>query len=186
MTPQLLGTDLFSTGSITTQNLVPAGTATACMPRAHMPSNSLMSTAEPSAVMRTERKFEHSACQIPVDADAIVADWAPLVALKNTTPPIVTHVTPSIVPWSDSAPVYVPCSSSRGRMTTARLGTTSPARSRRRSPRAATVLAVYPGVTSAANAAVSYPLPRTWRVAWTIGGTTPSFSITSVQVGYIR
>ena len=48
------------------------------------------------------------------------------------------------------------------------------------------VLAVYPGVTSAANAAVSYPLPRTWRVAWTIGGTTPSFAITAVQVGYIR
>ena len=46
-------------------------------------------------------------------------------------------------------------------------------------------LAVYPGVTPAANAAVSYPLPRTWRVVWTLGGTSPSFTITNVQVAYI-
>lgn len=39
-----------------------------------------------------------------------------------------------------------------------------------------TVLTVYPGVTVAANSAISYPLPRTWRVAWTIGGTTPSLT----------
>lgn len=43
-----------------------------------------------------------------------------------------------------------------------------------------------PGVTVAANAAVSYPLPRTWRVVWTIGGTTPSFTITGIQVSYIN
>jgi hypothetical protein len=48
-----------------------------------------------------------------------------------------------------------------------------------------TLLEVYPGVTPAANAAVSSPLPRTWRVAYTIGGTTPSFTITNVQVAYI-
>lgn len=48
-----------------------------------------------------------------------------------------------------------------------------------------TVLAVFPGVTVAANAAVSYPLPRTWRVVWTIGGTTPSFTITAIQVAYL-
>lgn len=47
------------------------------------------------------------------------------------------------------------------------------------------VLAVYPGATVAANAAVSHPLPRTWRVVWTLGGTTPSFTITAVQVAYI-
>lgn len=47
------------------------------------------------------------------------------------------------------------------------------------------VLAIYPGATVAANAAVSYPLPRTWRVVWTIGGTTPSFTITNVQVAYV-
>ena len=29
------------------------------------------------------------------------------------------------------------------------------------------------------------PLPRTWRIAYTIGGTTPSFAISSVQVNYI-
>ena len=47
------------------------------------------------------------------------------------------------------------------------------------------VLSVYPGVTVAANAAVSHPMPRTWRVVWTIGGTTPSFTITNIQVGYV-
>ena len=36
-----------------------------------------------------------------------------------------------------------------------------------------------------ANAAVSHPLPRTWRVVYTIGGTTPSFTITNVHVAYI-
>lgn len=46
-------------------------------------------------------------------------------------------------------------------------------------------LAVYPGVTPAANAAVSYPLPRTWRVVWTLGGTSPSFTITNIQVAYV-
>lgn len=48
-----------------------------------------------------------------------------------------------------------------------------------------TVLTVYPGVTVAANAAISHPLPRTWRLNYTIGGTTPSFTITNVQVAYI-
>lgn len=46
------------------------------------------------------------------------------------------------------------------------------------------MLAVYPGATVAANAAVSYPLPRIWRVAWTIGGTTPSFTF-SVGAQYV-
>ena len=48
-----------------------------------------------------------------------------------------------------------------------------------------TVLTILPGVTVAANAAVSFPLPRTWRVVWTIGGTTPSFTITAIQVAYL-
>lgn len=46
------------------------------------------------------------------------------------------------------------------------------------------VLQLYPGVTAVANAAVSAALPRTWRVVWTIGGTTPSFTITNIQVAY--
>lgn len=45
-------------------------------------------------------------------------------------------------------------------------------------------LAVYPGATVAANAAVSYPLPRNYRLAWTIGGTSPSFTF-SVGAQYI-
>jgi hypothetical protein len=47
-------------------------------------------------------------------------------------------------------------------------------------------LIIYPGVTVAANASISYPLPRTWRLNYTIGGTTPSFTITNVQVAYIK
>lgn len=47
-----------------------------------------------------------------------------------------------------------------------------------------TLLTIYPGATVAANSAVSLPLPRTWRLAWTIGGTTPSFTF-SVGAQYI-
>ncbi len=46
------------------------------------------------------------------------------------------------------------------------------------------VLTCYPGAAAAANAVVSFPLPRTWRVVYTIGGTTPSFTLTNVQVAY--
>lgn len=47
------------------------------------------------------------------------------------------------------------------------------------------VLRVYPGITTAANAALNSPLPRTWRLAWTIGGTTPSFTF-SAQAAYVN
>ena len=46
------------------------------------------------------------------------------------------------------------------------------------------VLRVYPGIATAANAALNAPLPRTWRLAWTIGGTTPSFTF-AAQASYI-
>lgn len=49
-----------------------------------------------------------------------------------------------------------------------------------------TTLVVYPGVAAVANAAVSSVIPRTWRLAYTIGGTSPSFTITNVQVAYNR
>ncbi len=49
-----------------------------------------------------------------------------------------------------------------------------------------TLLQIYPGVTVAANAAVSAPLPRTWRINYTIGGTTPSFTLTNVQIAYTK
>lgn len=45
-------------------------------------------------------------------------------------------------------------------------------------------LAIYPGMTVVASAALSRSLPRTWRLVWTVGGTTPSFTITNVQVAY--
>jgi hypothetical protein len=48
----------------------------------------------------------------------------------------------------------------------------------------AAVLRVYPGMATAANASLNSPLPRTWRIAWTIGGTTPSFTF-SAQASYI-
>lgn len=53
-------------------------------------------------------------------------------------------------------------------------------------------IVVYPGITPVAGttttgttAAVAQTLPRSWRLVWTIGGTTPSFTITNVQVSYL-
>lgn len=50
---------------------------------------------------------------------------------------------------------------------------------------------IYPGLvtvagvtTTATTAQVSGLLPKTWRVVYTIGGTTPSFTITNVQISY--
>ncbi len=48
----------------------------------------------------------------------------------------------------------------------------------------ASVLRIYPGLTTAANAALNSPLPRTWRLAWTITGTTPSFTF-AAQATYV-
>lgn len=43
------------------------------------------------------------------------------------------------------------------------------------------------GVATAGTAAVAnITLPRTWRIVWTITGTTPSFTLTNVQVAYIQ
>lgn len=47
------------------------------------------------------------------------------------------------------------------------------------------LLTVYPGVTVSANVAISFPLPRTYRIAWTVDGTTPSFTF-SVGAHYIK
>lgn len=46
------------------------------------------------------------------------------------------------------------------------------------------MLTVAPGLVEAINSKVSFPLPRTYRLAWTIGGTTPSFTF-SVGAAYI-
>lgn len=46
------------------------------------------------------------------------------------------------------------------------------------------LLTIYPGITAVANSVVNQPLPRTYRLAWTIGGTTPSFTF-SVGAQYI-
>jgi len=52
---------------------------------------------------------------------------------------------------------------------------------------------LYPGqavtagtTTTGTKATASGILPRTWRVVWTIGGTTPSFTITSITFNYIN
>ena len=51
---------------------------------------------------------------------------------------------------------------------------------------------IYPGTgavagvaTAGTMAVINAALPRTWRVVWTIGGTTPSFTITNIQVSYL-
>ena len=53
-------------------------------------------------------------------------------------------------------------------------------------------ITVYPGATAVTGAttagttaAASQPLPRFWRVAWTIGGTTPSFALTQIAYLYL-
>jgi uncharacterized membrane protein len=54
-------------------------------------------------------------------------------------------------------------------------------------------ITVYPGIaatagttTTGTTATVSQVMPRTWRVVWTIGGTTPSFTITSILYNYLN
>lgn len=53
-------------------------------------------------------------------------------------------------------------------------------------------MTIYPGLVATAASAttgttltLSNALPRTWRVVWTIGGTTPSFTITSITYNYL-
>lgn len=53
-------------------------------------------------------------------------------------------------------------------------------------------ITIYPAATplvgttvSGSTAVVSNIIPRTWRMVWTIGGTTPSFTITSITYNYI-
>lgn len=46
-------------------------------------------------------------------------------------------------------------------------------------------LVVYPGVAVSANKAVSNVLPRNWRIVYTIGGTTPSFTF-AVSAAYVK
>lgn len=41
-----------------------------------------------------------------------------------------------------------------------------------------TVLRVFPGATASPNLAANDWLPKTWRVSWTIAGTTPSVTAT--------
>lgn len=52
-------------------------------------------------------------------------------------------------------------------------------------------ISIYPGnatvagtTTTGSMTTAGQTLPRTWRLAWTIGGTTPSFTITSVTFNY--
>lgn len=53
-------------------------------------------------------------------------------------------------------------------------------------------LQLYPGITTVAPVAttgtmgsINTALPRTWRVVYTIGGATPSFTLTNVQFSYL-
>lgn len=48
-----------------------------------------------------------------------------------------------------------------------------------------TILKVCPGITAAANVAVSDLLPRDWRVSYTVAGTTPAVTATTA-VSYVR
>lgn len=46
------------------------------------------------------------------------------------------------------------------------------------------VIKVYPGLPTVAAGSCPSPLPRVWRLAWTIGGTTPSFTF-ATTAGYL-
>ena len=53
-------------------------------------------------------------------------------------------------------------------------------------------ISIYPGqavtagtTTTGTTATANGILPRTWRIVWTIGGTTPSFTLTSITYNYI-
>lgn len=52
----------------------------------------------------------------------------------------------------------------------------------------AATIAVYPTALTAGLGAVQInaPLPRTWRLAYAIGGTKPSVSLTAVHVNYLH
>lgn len=45
-----------------------------------------------------------------------------------------------------------------------------------------TVLTVYPGVAVTANVSASDFIPPTWRISYTIGGTTPAYTCTISQM----
>lgn len=47
------------------------------------------------------------------------------------------------------------------------------------------MITIYPGLLAAANSVVNMPLPRDWRLAWTISGTTPSITF-SVGAAYLK
>ena len=53
-------------------------------------------------------------------------------------------------------------------------------------------ITIYPGIavtagttTTGTTATANMVIPRTWRLVWTIGGTTPSFTITNIQYTYL-
>ena len=46
------------------------------------------------------------------------------------------------------------------------------------------ILKFFPGCTEVANSAIGLPVPRTFRLHYTIGGTTPSFTF-STMVAFV-
>ena len=46
-------------------------------------------------------------------------------------------------------------------------------------------LFIYPGLTAVANSIINAFLTKTWRLVYTIGGSTPSFPINAVSVAYV-
>lgn len=85
-----------------------------------------------------------------------------VTAASGTTPTFVWKVQ-----WSyDGGTTYVDLDATNA--ATASITTTGTAK-----------LVVYPGVATATNAGLNSPLPRHFRTAWVIGGTTPSFTFAS-------
>jgi hypothetical protein len=95
-------------------------------------------------------------------------NWAGAVFFLNVT--AVSGTTPTMlwkIQWSyDGGTTYVDLDATNA--TTASITGTGTFK-----------IVVYPGVITAANAALNHPLPRNFRTAWVIGGTTPSFTFAS-------
>lgn len=88
--------------------------------------------------------------------------WLNVTAASGTTPTLVWKVQ-----WSpDGGTTWVDLDATN--LATTSITTTGTA-----------VLSVYPGMVAAANSVANNILPRHWRSAWTIGGTTPSFTFAS-------
>jgi len=125
--------------------------------------NNIIVTAEASSAKTatgngtTQTNFNHAGVFL----------WVNVTAVSGTTPTLTVRLQ-----WSpDGGTTWVDLDTTNAQTASITGVTTA-------------VLRVYPGLATTANASLNSVLPRTWRLAWTIGGTTPSFTF-AVQANYV-